>query len=671
MFSVIECVTGEHNLWLVLVAALVCVAGAWTILRLFRRACATSDAQSLGWLFLTAVAAGSAIWCTHFIAVLAYDQTANAVLDPVLTILSLLVAVGGAAPGLALAARFRSPVVRALGGAMLGLSIAAMHYTGMLAYRVQGLVTWDLHYLIASVVLSVVLSAPSLVFATRSHNMRDKTTAVAILVLAIVALHFTGMTAFHVYALQIPSGPSNAAALQALALAIAVVGLMIIGTGTASYLIDDRSRSDSKRQLHDMARIEPLTGLHTRAAFTGSLDRRIAEGQPFVLVLINLNRFKDINDLHGHSAGDDVLKTVAHRLTQLLAPGDTAARFGGDEFAILHGDGSGDLDAFLHAVETALFRPIRLGDGDVTTGAGIGIACYPKDGATRDILMNNADLAMFRAKSDMTRHICRYEPTMDEQARIRRTLAGDLRTAIANGQLEVHYQPQTAIATGKTTGFEALLRWRHPEHGYISPMEFIPLAEESGMILDIGEWVLRTACATAAAWSTPYKIAVNLSPVQFAHANLARLVHEVLIETGLSPRRLELELTESTFIADTARSLHTLRQIKALGVTIALDDFGTGYSSLETLRTFPFDKIKLDRSFMTEIEWSPQAKAIVRAVLALGKSLEVPVLAEGIESSVQLAILAAEGCDEAQGYFIGRPGPDALPNIPADNRKSA
>jgi len=216
---------------------------------------------------------------------------------------------------------------------------------------------------------------------------------------------------------------------------------------------------------------------------------------------------------------------------------------------------------------------------------------------------------------------------------------------------------QTSVSTGEICGYEALARWNHPEHGQVPPSEFIPIAEESGIILMIGEWVLRTACRQAASWDRPYKIAVNLSPVQFAHADLAKLIHSILLETGLSPARLELEITESTIIADKSRTLHVLRQIRTLGVTIAIDDFGTGYSSLDTLRSFPFDKIKLDRSFMSEVERSIQAKAIVRAVLALGKSLEIPVLAEGVETNHQLEILRTEGCDEAQGFFLGRPKP--------------
>ncbi len=663
MVSVFECVAGQHNIWLVLVAALVCIAGAWTILRLFQRAQATRGAQSIGWHFLTAVAAGCSIWCTHFIGVLAYRPVVPVTLDPVLTILSLLIAIGGAAPGFVVAARNRSIQSPAIGGGIIGLAIAAMHYTGMLAYRVEGLVTWNQTYLIASILLSVGLSATAMVFATRTQP-RDKYIAAAVLVLAIVSLHFTGMTAFEVHALKISPAYANPAAMEALAMSVAMVGLLIIGTGAASYLIDDQTRTASFRELRHMALNDTLTGLPNRAGFNDALDREIAHadhgGAGFSLIVIDLDRFKEINDVRGHSAGDQVLIQVAQRISQHLAPGEFVARLGGDEFAALHrNDGGSQLDHFLTRLENALFRVISLGDYDIAPGASIGVARYPQDAGNKETLVNNADLAMYRAKTDLTRHICFYESSMDEAVRARRSLGSDLRDAIAGNRLSVYYQPQTNVATGETVGFEALARWTHPTKGSIPPSEFIPLAEENGLIMELGEWVLRTACADAAAWDRPYKIAVNLSPVQFTHANLAQLVHEILIETGLAPRRLELELTETTIVADKVRSLHVLRQIKALGVSIALDDFGTGYSSLETLRTFPFDKIKLDRSFMTELESSPQAKAIVRAVLALGKSLEVPVLAEGIETRDQLAVLAAEGCDEAQGYLLGRPAPVA------------
>ena len=663
MISVFECIAGQHNIWLVLVAATVCVAGAWTILRLFQRAQATRGAQSLGWHFLTAVAAGSSIWCTHFIGVLAYRAATPVTLDPVLTILSLLIAVLGTAPGFVLAARHPTIRTSALGGGVIGLAIAAMHYTGMLAYRVEGLVSWNQVYLTVSIFLSVVVSAAAMAFATRPRP-RDKYIAVGVLVLAIVSLHFTGMTAFHVHALKVSPAYANPAAMEALALAVAVVGLLIIGTGLASYLIDDQTRSDSFRKLRHMALNDPLTGLPNRAGFNERLRQEVARandgGAGFSLIVIDLDRFKEINDVRGHSAGDEVLIHVARRMSHHLAPGEFVARLGGDEFAAIHRNESGsELRAFLDRLEKALFRTISLDDYDIAPGASIGIARFPRDAADPETLVNNADLAMYRAKTDPTRRMCYYEPSMDEAVRARRALAGDLRDAITGNQLAVYYQPQNSVSTGEITGFEALVRWTHPTKGPIAPSDFIPLAEETGLIMELGEWVLRTACADAALWDRPYKVAVNLSPVQFSHPDLARLVHEILVGTGLSPLRLELELTETAVIADKTRSMHILRQIKALGVSVALDDFGTGYSSLETLRAFPFDKIKLDRSFMSEVETSPQAKAIVRAVLALGKSLDVPVLAEGVETSDQLAVLAAEGCDEAQGYYLGRPAPIA------------
>jgi diguanylate cyclase len=645
---VISCIVTEHNVWLVLLAAAVCVSGAWVTFGLFHRAARRHGLQRNGWVFLTAVAAGSSIWCTHFIAMLAYDPGAPITYDPFLTLASLLIAIAGCGSGFMLASAKESRLAPEIGGAVVGLSISAMHYTGMFAYRVEGIVEWDIPYVLASMAFAVAFSSVAVGQAARNRVSWSQYLAAGVFVIAVVSLHFTAMAAV-------------AAVLEAMAIAVAGVGLIIAGTGVASYMIDARASLESYEKLQHLAHNDPLTGLPNRLSFTERLDHELeyarANGLKVAVIEIDLDRFKEINDLRGHAAGDQALRTIARRLRGLLKGGEFLARLGGDEFgAIKCFSNQNDLLDFVSRLESTLFQPIRIGDFEMVTGASIGVAVYPDDG-DRDRLVSNADLAMYRAKADVTQAVCFYDSSMDETVRARQTLGQDLRRVIELNQLQLNYQVQTSVATGEICGYEALLRWNHPERGSVPPSEFIPVAEETGTILAIGEWVLRTACSEAARWDQHIKIAVNLSPVQFAHADLAKLIHEVLLETGLSPSRLELEITESTIIADKARTLYMLRQIRALGVTIAIDDFGTGYSSLDTLRSFPFDKIKLDHSFMEEVERSPQAKAIVRAVLALGKSLDIPVLAEGVETDRQLSILRAEGCDEAQGFYLGRPKP--------------
>jgi predicted signal transduction protein with EAL and GGDEF domain len=352
-----------------------------------------------------------------------------------------------------------------------------------------------------------------------------------------------------------------------------------------------------------------------------------------------------------------VLKTLATRLSDLLREGEVVARLGGDEFAALKlFSGMDALRDFLSRLEAALMARIEIDDVALSTAGSIGVAVYPEDGTDRSKLLSNADLAMYRAKGEYDRHICYYERDMDEQARERRDMARDLWTAVEDGSFYLAYQVQKSISTGAITGYEVLLRWNRPGHGNVPPSDFIPVAEECGAIYAIGDWVLKTACAEAAKWPEAYKVAVNVSGLQLAQIDLIDTVRKTLLETGLKPDRLELEVTETSIIADKARALHILRNIRAMGVSIAIDDFGTGYSSLETLRAFPFDKIKLDRSFMNEVENNEQSKAIVRAILALGRSLAVPVLAEGVETSAQLDVLRKEGCNEAQGFLLGRPG---------------
>lgn len=423
---------------------------------------------------------------------------------------------------------------------------------------------------------------------------------------------------------------------------------------------DITERLKSQEQIAYLAKHDSLTGLPNRGFFNANLAQEIImaqrTGSRLAVVNIDLDKFKEINDQHGHAAGDRVLREIAARCTGMLEPEDVIARIGGDEFAALKRfHEMAELDDFIKRLEAGLIGEMNVDGYEIRTGASVGVAMYPSDGEDLETLLANADLAMYRAKNSLTQRICFYEMHMDEAARQRRHLVADLWSALDNDEFHLNYQIQKSVATGDVTGFEVLLRWNHPTRGNVPPGDFISLAEECGAILPIGEWVLREACREAASWTTPYRIAVNLSPIQLANADVVTMIAGILLETGLIPERLEIEITESSIISDKERALLALRQLKELGVSIAIDDFGTGYSSLETLRSFPFDKIKLDKSFMQQVETDPQSKAIVRAILALGQSLKVPVLAEGVETVEQLDILHQEGCDEAQGYLLGRP----------------
>ncbi|MBB2202266.1 bifunctional diguanylate cyclase/phosphodiesterase [Gluconacetobacter tumulisoli] len=661
MMPILSCIVHEHNIWLVTGAGLLCCIGSWVTARLFCRTLDTSGLQKHGWQFLTALTGAVSIWCTHFIAMLGFNAGVPVSFSPVLTIASLLIAVIGSTAGFVLAGSRRTGSMPALGGAIVGLSIAGMHYTGMMAYRVQGIMAWDMRYVLVSIALASAFSAVALDIATRPGRHACNFMAV-ILALAIISLHFTGMTALRIAPAQIEGSFANLEALHALALAIIAVALVIVAAGMTSYLIDDSTRMENLERLHRMAMSDTLTGLPNRASFNDRLDLEIelARGRrgKFALVGIDLNRFKVINDLRGHTTGDEVLRILARRFKGLLREGEFVARTGGDEFSALYRmNDEGSISEFLGRLERALSKCIQLDGFEIPSDASLGVALWPDDASNKEALINNADLAMYRAKADPVQKVRFYEPAMDEVLRARRSLAADLRDALARDQLSVHYQVQASIATGQIHGYEALLRWNHPKLGPIPPTEFIPLAEENGLILPIGEWVLRTACREATLWSPSYKIAVNVSAVQFMHVDLVQLVKSTLAETGLAPERLELELTESTIFTDRERALHMLHQIKELGVSVALDDFGTGYSSLDTLRSFPFDRIKIDRSFCDSGEGSPQTFAIIRAVIALGKAFGIPVLAEGIETDDQLSRLTSEGCDEGQGYLLGRPAP--------------
>jgi diguanylate cyclase (GGDEF)-like protein len=424
---------------------------------------------------------------------------------------------------------------------------------------------------------------------------------------------------------------------------------------------DLRARKEAERNILFLAHHDALTGLPNRSSFNNKLDQEIeaalSSGRRIAVLCLDLDRFKEVNDLFGHAAGDRALQAVAKRITEVLDDDHMMARLSGDEFAIIV-PGLANPSAAGRIAETILESLQELGASGTPhqpIATSIGIAICPEDAKDRQALLSHADTALYRAKNEGKGTYRYFEAEMGAAVKERRLLEHDLRNAIPRGELRLVYQPQSCINTGQVVGFEALLRWKHLTRGDVSPVEFIPLAEDTGAILQIGEWVLRTACNEAATWRQPLTIAVNISAVQIHNENFAHLVHEILFETGLTPSRLELEITETALVRDLNRALATLRRIKMLGVRIAMDDFGTGYSSLSNLRAFPFDKIKIDGSFIKSVNVNDQGAAIVRSVLGLGRALNLVVLAEGVETTAEFDFLKNEACNEAQGFLLGRP----------------
>ncbi len=760
MVAVWTCLTEEHDRRLVALAALICLAGAVVGLSVLRRAAGATSHSRTGWLMMSGLSAGATIWCTHFVAMLAYTPAAQLGFQPLLTLVSLMVAVTMATLAFGLAVS-RAPAAAWLGGGLLGSGVSSMHYLGMAAFGQNGIPVYDPVLVGASVLMAMLLGMAALPLVLHARTWPGRLAGVAVFCLSVVSLHFTGMGA--VLMLPAPVAQQAADAGQGvLALAIGLVALMVVAATAAAWLIDHhgheeslrrlrklvdatfeglavtqggrieeangrlqamvgldrpellgramlgellptlqlpdmlgevmvetqlrradgslmdvelvvrdnvprpgkrvfalrdlRERRDQERRLRHLAAHDGLTGLANRTGFGEQIARQLHEAaagnRRLALLHLGLNCFKEVNDLLGHDAGDAALKHYAAALRQLAPPAAVPARIGGDEFALLLSF------AELHEVEglAQAVRGFALPE-PMSVSAAIGIALFPDDAADAEALLANADLAMRRAKAQHGGGACFYQANMDAAVRERRRLSSALRHALEDGQISLFYQRQVTAGSGRLCGHEALMRWHHPERGWVPPADFIPLAEETGLILPLGEWALRTACADAKAEPRLGKVAVNLSPVQFRQAGLAALVATVLAETGLPARRLELEITESSLMQDPVRTLEVLREIKALGVSVAMDDFGTGHSSLATLRAFSFDKIKLDRSFVPEVDSNPQARAILRAVVGIGRGLGIPVLAEGVESASELACLRDEGCAEMQGYLFGRPAP--------------
>ncbi len=457
--------------------------------------------------------------------------------------------------------------------------------------------------------------------------------------------------------------------------------------GSSDHMIvtlrDLREQRAAESRIHYLAEHDSLTGLPNRKAMharlTSCVERAKRTREKFAVICANLDGFKDVNDLHGQAAGDALLAQLGQRFSQQLHDPSFVARYGGDEFVLVvffpEEDTALGLAQWLQSLQNELRRPVDWAGTPIEPSACMGVSLFPDNGSDVDTLLINADTALQRAKASGRQTFCFFEYATDNTVRERRNLARDLRDAIKNNELVVYYQPQGRTQTGILCGFEALVRWRHPDRGLVPPDMFIPIAEEQGLIVELGEWVLREACLAATQWPADISIAVNLSPLQLSDPDLGDRVRQILFETGLPPARLELEVTESALFRNYQGALDTLRRIKAMGVGVAMDDFGTGFSSLSTLQSFPFDKIKIDKSFVQGIGQFDRSTVIVRAVLGIGRGLGIPVVAEGVETEDQLAFLREEACAVIQGYLFGRPAPladhAALLKIAADAMAAA
>ncbi|MEO6840679.1 MAG: EAL domain-containing protein [Bradyrhizobium sp.] len=771
MLKVYNCVAYAHDLRLVGLAALICVLASLTAINLLRHARRSTGKMRTVWLAVSAISTGFGIWATHFVAMLAFTPGIPSGYNIALTALSLVAAILLTGVGLytSLIPNWRhGPWV---GGAIVAGGIAAMHYMGMAAFDVAGIVLWDPVLVAASILIGAILGAIALPVGLHGTEGKWKLGGAALLTLAICSHHFTAMAAVSIIPDQAIEVPASTLPTTWLALAVALASFVIIGLALAAIVLDIRdsrrselevdrmrdlanasvegllvcdgetivsvntsfallaglsasklvgvslercfpdkaarakllagsnqtvetslrhrdgtmtpvelllrpivfsgrphhvvavrdlqARKEAEQHIHYLAHHDTLTSLPNRGYFNARIDQEIAglaSGESLAVLCLDLDRFKEVNDLFGHAAGDTVLRTVAARVTAVLGERQMMARLGGDEFAILmpgvkNPEAAGRLaEAILEALHAASDTPET---NCISTS--IGIAICPDDAADREALLSHADTALYRAKTDGRNTYRFFEAAMGAAVRERRMLEHDLRLAVTRNELRLVYQPQKGTRSQNMTGFEALLRWKHPVRGDISPAVFIPIAEESGAILEIGDWVIKTACREAATWEQPLSVAVNVSAVQLYNPDFVQELHQILLDTGLSPRRLEIEITETALVRDFNRALTTLRLVKALGVRIAMDDFGTGYSSLSNLRAFPFDKIKIDGSFIKSVNSNAQAATIVRAVLGLGRGLGLPVLAEGVETDAELQFLRDEHCDEVQGYLLGRP----------------
>ncbi|WP_445671958.1 putative bifunctional diguanylate cyclase/phosphodiesterase [Pseudomonas inefficax] len=674
--------TGSYSFSLVLISLCVAILASYTALDLAGRIATAKGRAIYVWMGGGALAMGIGVWSMHFIGMLAFSLPIALGYDLALTAFSLLIAVLSSGFALWLVSQPRLPWLQlGFGALIMGAGIACMHYTGMAALRMLPGIDYDPTLFGASLLIAVGASAAALwiAFRLRKHTpyvRQIRGLAAVVMGFAIVGMHYTGMAAAN-----FPDGSfcgALADGLQGdgLVYLVLITTLAVLAVALLTSVLDARleartaelahSLTLANQELTQLALHDTLTGLPNRTLLADRIEQAIAkvaeQGGCFALMFIDLDGFKPVNDAFGHHTGDLLLKAVAARLRGHLHSQDTLARIGGDEFVLLVElqEPNDAMDVAVKQVNL-VSRPFRVAEHDLQLSASLGIVLYPGNGQDQHELLRNADAAMYHVKSAGKNGYSFFDVSMNSNARQQLQLLQDLRQALEQRQFRLHYQPKFDAQACQPIGAEALLRWEHPQQGLLLPDRFIGLAEKTGLIIPIGEWVLDEACRQMRQWLDQghqgWRMAVNLSAIQFCHAGLVESVAQALQQSGLPANCLTLEITETTAMHDADASLTVLQHLAEMGVDLSIDDFGTGYSSLMYLKRLPANELKIDRGFVRDLEHDSDDAAIVSAIVALGQALGLRIVAEGVETDRQQDFLTRLGCDSLQGYLLGQPVP--------------
>lgn len=672
---------GSYSPALVSISVFVAVLASYTALDLTGRIATSEGRVAHLWMAGGGLAMGVGVWSMHFIGMLAFTLPMELGYDVSITALSLLIAILSCGFALWLVSQPRLPAWQlAFGALIMGAGISAMHYTGMAALRMQPGIDYDPTLFGASLVIAVGASAAALWIAFRlrqnsPHVRLARAGAAVVMGVAIVGMHYTGMAGAR-FSEGSFCGALDGLSGKGLDNLVLITTLAVLAIALLTSILDARleahtaelaqSLTLANRELTQLALHDPLTGLPNRVLLADRIGQAMhlvqEQGGCFVLMFIDLDGFKPVNDAFGHHIGDLLLRDVALRLREDLRSQDTLARIGGDEFVLLVQLAEPDDALRLAARQVGLIgRTFRVADHDLQISASVGIAVYPGNGQSAEELLMNADAAMYHAKGAGKNGYSFFDVSMNSNARKQLQLLQDLRTAVEQRQFCLYYQPKFDATNGHPVGAEALLRWTHPTQGLLMPDTFIDLAEKTGLIIPIGEWVLNEACRQMREWYvlgyTDWRIAVNLSALQFCHLGLVQSVATALATHHLPANSLTLEITETTAMSDADASMTVLQQLSDMGVDLSIDDFGTGYSSLMYLKRLPANELKIDRGFVRDLEHDSDDAAIVSAIVALGQTLGLRIVAEGVETDVQQTFLTQLGCDSLQGYLLGHPLP--------------